>query len=39
MQVGLHEFLDNLQIQINSVGESIFETFFALQPLPELARP
>ncbi len=30
---GLHEFLDNLQIQINGVGTKIFEVFFALQPL------
>jgi len=30
---GLHEFLDNLQIQINGVGTRIFEVFFALQPL------
>jgi uncharacterized alpha-E superfamily protein len=28
---GLHEFLDDLQIQINSVGEKIFEEFFALE--------
>jgi len=30
IQVGLHEFLDNLQEQMNDVGEQIFETFFAL---------
>jgi len=28
---GLHEFLDDTQAQINSVGEAIFETFFALK--------
>lgn len=30
IQTGLHEFLDNLQLQMNEVGEQIFETFFAL---------
>jgi uncharacterized alpha-E superfamily protein len=28
---GLHEFLDDLQIQFNSIGEKIFEEFFALE--------
>lgn len=32
-QMGLHEFLDGLETQINSVGDRIFETFFALQPV------
>jgi uncharacterized alpha-E superfamily protein len=30
---GLHEFLDDLQSQINSAGGKIFETFFALKPV------
>ncbi|MDX2213079.1 MAG: alpha-E domain-containing protein [Oculatellaceae cyanobacterium bins.114] len=30
---GLHEFLDDLQSRINTVGNDIFETFFTLQPL------
>lgn len=30
IQMGLHEFLDSLQKQMNDVGEQIFETFFAL---------
>ncbi len=29
---GLHEFLDDLQTKLNHVGDSIFETFFALAP-------
>jgi uncharacterized alpha-E superfamily protein len=33
IQGGLHEFLDGLQIRMNDVGNKIFETFFALQPL------
>jgi uncharacterized alpha-E superfamily protein len=27
---GLHEFLDHLQLEMNEVGEKMFETFFAL---------
>lgn len=32
---GLHEFIDNFQVELNQVGEAIFETFFALQPVSE----
>jgi uncharacterized alpha-E superfamily protein len=28
----LHEFLDDLQAQLNRVDDAIFETFFALRP-------
>ena len=31
---GLHEFIDSLQTKVNDVGNAIFETFFASQPLP-----
>jgi uncharacterized alpha-E superfamily protein len=30
---GLHEFLDDLQRRTNIIGDTIFETFVALQPL------
>ncbi len=30
---GLHEFMDNLQQQVNAVGKSILETYFDLQPI------
>jgi uncharacterized alpha-E superfamily protein len=30
---GLHEFLDNLQQQINAVGKEMFEVFFTLKPI------
>jgi uncharacterized alpha-E superfamily protein len=30
---GLHEFLDALQTKLNSVGDGIFATFFALRPI------
>jgi uncharacterized alpha-E superfamily protein len=33
VQQGLHEFLDQLQTQLNLVGDKISETFFALQPI------
>lgn len=33
VHTGLHEFLDGLQSRMNDVGEKIFETFFALEPL------
>ena len=33
IQTGLHEFLDHLQQQMNGVGNEIFETFFALEPI------
>ncbi|AMW28822.1 MULTISPECIES: alpha-E domain-containing protein [Arthrospira] len=37
MNRGLHEFLDNLQTRINMIQEKTFETFFALEPMPETA--
>jgi uncharacterized alpha-E superfamily protein len=30
---GLHEFIDSFQNKLNSVGASIHETFFALEPI------
>lgn len=30
---GLHEFIDGLQNKLNDVGEAIFRTFFAVQPV------
>ncbi len=33
IESGLHEFLDNIQIQINAVGDKIAKTFFALEPI------
>lgn len=30
---GLHEFLNDFQIQLNGVGNKIFQTFFALEPV------
>ncbi|HYR84803.1 MAG TPA: alpha-E domain-containing protein [Terriglobia bacterium] len=34
ISLGLHEFLDDLQIRFNKVGEAIHREFFALQPIP-----
>ncbi len=33
IESGLHEFLDDLQRQINGVGDKIVENFFALEPI------
>ncbi|MBD2313289.1 alpha-E domain-containing protein [Desertifilum sp. FACHB-1129] len=33
VQRGLHEFLNDLQTQLNHVGGKIFETYFALHPI------
>jgi len=35
MDTGLHQFLDQFQESLNEVGDAIFQTFFALRPLPE----
>ncbi|MDZ4859802.1 MAG: alpha-E domain-containing protein [Candidatus Hydrogenedentes bacterium] len=31
---GLHEYLDTLQAKLNSIGDAIFDTYFALEPQP-----
>jgi uncharacterized alpha-E superfamily protein len=31
---GLHEFLDDIQVRLNLVGDAIHNSFFALQPVP-----
>lgn len=33
---GLHEFLDNFQMNLNNVGESIYKTYFTVQPISEI---
>lgn len=33
IEIGLHEFLDKLQMKMNEVGDKIFESFFALEPI------
>jgi uncharacterized alpha-E superfamily protein len=38
LNVGLHEFLDDIQTRINRVGDAVTETFFALRPLEEPNR-
>lgn len=38
LDMGLHEFLDMLQLKLNSAGECIFETFFALKPVGRAAQ-
>ncbi|UCF87872.1 MAG: alpha-E domain-containing protein, partial [bacterium] len=38
MEIGLHQFLDEFQANLNEVGDAIFHTFFALRPLPQAER-
>lgn len=33
IQAGLHEFIDDFQSRINDVGQAVFSTFFAVQPV------
>lgn len=35
---GLHEFVDHLQTRINSVGNAIFDSFFAMRPLESAGK-
>ncbi len=30
---GLHEYIDDFQTQLNQIGRSIFEDFFAMKPV------
>jgi uncharacterized alpha-E superfamily protein len=34
---GLHEFVDDLQIRLNLLGASVFDTFFAIRPMELVA--
>jgi uncharacterized alpha-E superfamily protein len=34
IQGGLHEYLDNFEAKLNSVGEALFSVFLAFRPLP-----
>jgi uncharacterized alpha-E superfamily protein len=38
IEQGLHEFIDAFQSQLNTVGEAIHETFFALRPVGSVQR-
>jgi uncharacterized alpha-E superfamily protein len=35
---GLHEFLDDIQIRLNMVGDAVQNAFFALQPVPAVPQ-
>ncbi len=35
MGIGLHQFLDEIQFDLNTVGNEIHETFFALKPVSD----
>lgn len=34
LEHGLHTYIDNLQTRLNTIGDRIFETFFAMRPSP-----
>ena len=36
MAIGLHQFLDEIQSDLNEVGEAIHDNFFAIKPVSEL---
>jgi uncharacterized alpha-E superfamily protein len=35
---GMHEFLDDVQVQLNQIGEAINEAFFARRPMADASR-
>jgi uncharacterized alpha-E superfamily protein len=35
---GLHEFLDDVQVRLNLIGDAIHSAFFALQPVPVMSQ-
>jgi uncharacterized alpha-E superfamily protein len=35
---GLHEFLDDIQVRLNLIGDAIHNSFFALQPVPVMPQ-
>jgi uncharacterized alpha-E superfamily protein len=35
---GLHEFLDDIQVRLNLIGDAIENAFFALQPVPVIPQ-
>jgi uncharacterized alpha-E superfamily protein len=35
---GLHEFVDNLQLRLNAIGNAIYETFFAQRPVESIGQ-
>jgi uncharacterized alpha-E superfamily protein len=38
IETGMHEFLDQLQTELNEVGRTITETFFAVQSLNQMSQ-
>lgn len=35
VKMGIHEFADGVQVNLNGIGEGIFETFFTMKVIPE----
>lgn len=38
ISAGLHEFLDNIQVRLNMIGDAVHNAFFALQPVPVMTQ-
>jgi len=37
-ETGLHDYLDSFQMELNAVDDAIYNTFFALRPLPQMSE-
>jgi len=37
-ETGLHDYLDSFQMRLNAVDDAIYNTFFALRPLPQMSE-
>ena len=37
-ETGLHDYLDSFQMKLNAVDDAIYNTFFALRPLPQMSE-
>jgi uncharacterized alpha-E superfamily protein len=33
-EIGMHQYLDGIQLRLNKIGDAIFETYFSLAPAP-----
>jgi uncharacterized alpha-E superfamily protein len=37
-ETGLHDYIDSFQMKLNAVDDAIYNTFFALRPLPRISE-
>ena len=38
-ETNLHDYIDSFQMKLNAVDDAIYNTFFALRPLPHISEP